>query len=163
VGEQKSILVLELEEVPQWLFGPAKHRVPRIRTVEQQAVVMAVEQEVWDDDVSGLQRYLLTILNHHSQRMAIYAAYSEGVPVSAAWIYFPANSRFASLWGGSTLESRRRKGFYSALLVKREQEAARRGVEYLTVDAGPMSRPILESLGFQTIAQAHACRWSPPN
>jgi hypothetical protein len=41
----------------------------------------------------------------------------------------------------------------------RLQEAKARGVKYLTVDASPMSRPILEKFGFEFIANTHACKW----
>ena len=34
-----------------------------------------------------------------------------------------------------------------------------RGVQYLTVDASPMSRPILERLGFQLVAISNPCNW----
>jgi predicted acetyltransferase len=80
-------------------------------------------------------------------------------PVSAAWIYFPNHSQFASLWGGSTLDGFRKQGFYTALLAVRAQEAKSRQVKFLTVDASPMSRPILEKLGFEMIAYSYACKW----
>ncbi|MCA9986957.1 MAG: GNAT family N-acetyltransferase, partial [Anaerolineales bacterium] len=72
---------------------------------------------------------------------------------------YPAGSQFASLWGGSTIERYRRQGLYTALLAARAQEARGRGVRYLTVDASPMSRPILEKLGFQFIAYSFPCKW----
>jgi predicted acetyltransferase len=53
----------------------------------------------------------------------------------------------------------RRRGLYTALLAARAQEARRRGARFLTVDASPMSQPILEKLGFRCISYAHEYRW----
>jgi hypothetical protein len=39
------------------------------------------------------------------------------------------------------------------------QEARRRGYRFLTIDASPMSRPIVAKHGFQVLTYAHACEW----
>jgi hypothetical protein len=46
------------------------------------------------------------------------------------------------------------------LLAARAQEARARGFSLLTVDASPMSRPILEKHGFQHLATSTPCKWS---
>jgi len=48
---------------------------------------------------------------------------------------------------------------YTALLAVRLQEAAARQVGYLTVDASPMSQPILEKFGFECSAYSYPCKW----
>jgi G:T-mismatch repair DNA endonuclease (very short patch repair protein) len=45
------------------------------------------------------------------------------------------------------------------VLAVRAQEARRRGYRYLTIDASPMSRPIVAKHGFQLLTFAHACNW----
>ncbi|NMB86841.1 MAG: GNAT family N-acetyltransferase, partial [Chloroflexi bacterium] len=90
---------------------------------------------------------------------SIYVAYAGDQPVATAWIYFPPHSRFASLWGGSTRAEYRGRGLYTALLAIRLQEALRRGVTYLSVDASSMSRPILEKYGFVKIAAESPMMW----
>jgi GNAT superfamily N-acetyltransferase len=89
----------------------------------------------------------------------VYVAYADDGAASCAWITFHKESQFAGLWGGSTLEAYRGQGLYSALLVTRVQEARSLGVRYLTIDASPMSRPIVEKFGFQAISTATACLW----
>jgi len=64
-------------------------------------------------------------------------------------MYFHECSNFASLWGGATLPQFRNQGHYSLLLSAHAHEARARGFSLLTVDASPMSRPILEKQGFQ--------------
>jgi GNAT superfamily N-acetyltransferase len=106
-----------------------------------------------------LAERLANDLQHDPDHLSVYAAYIENAPASAAWIYFHQGSQFASLWGGSTLPAYRRRGLYSALLAIRAQEARRRGVRFLTVDASPMSRPVLQSFGFQWLTTIQPCRW----
>ena len=55
-----------------------------------------------------------------------------------------------------------RDRLYTALLAARVQEARARGVPYLTIDAGEMSRPIVARHGFATITTATACEWQRP-
>lgn len=57
------------------------------------------------------------------------------------------------LFGGATLPEARGRGAYRALVAARADEAAARGTPALVVHAGRMSRPILERLGFEPVAQ----------
>ncbi len=57
------------------------------------------------------------------------------------------------LMGGSTAEWARGRGAYRAVVRARWDEAVRRGTPALVVGAGPMSRPILERLGFEQVLQ----------
>ena len=90
----------------------------------------------------------------------MYVAYVDHAPAACAWVRFPQKSAFASLWGGTTVPQLRGRGLYTALLLARIHEAQLRHYRYLTVDAGPMSRPILEKHGFQLLTRATACTWS---
>lgn len=82
-------------------------------------------------------------------------------PVFAAWV----DGRMAStgraiytraggyLLGGSTASWARGRGAYRAVVRARWDEAVRRGTPALAVGAGPMSRPILERLGFEQVLE----------
>jgi GNAT superfamily N-acetyltransferase len=65
------------------------------------------------------------------------------------------------LWSLSTLAAYRGQGLYTALLAARAQESIQRGIRFLTVDASPMSRPILEKLGFQWLSTFYPRKWQP--
>lgn len=159
IEEVEAIMVLDLDDAPPLLWQPTQHDIQRITAPEKIAEIVAIEQEVWDEDFSGLGHFLREALRSYPDQMSIYVAYVDGQPASAAWIYFPQNSQFASLWGGSTLSRYRKQGLYTALLAVRAQEARERQVKYLTVDASDMSGPILEKYGFQTIAHSYPCKW----
>jgi hypothetical protein len=155
-----AIMVLEIEKAPERLHQPALRSVIRLQEPAQAADVAIVQQGVWGEEVAWLQEYLSEGLSEWPERQSVYVIYQEWQPISAGWIYFPENSQFASLWGGSTLEEHRGRGCYLSLLAVRLQEAAARGVKYLTVDASPMSRPILERFGFIKIAEATRTVWN---
>jgi hypothetical protein len=54
-----------------------------------------------------------------------------------------------ALLGGGTLEAERGNGYYTALVHARWRDATERGTPLLCTQAGKMSRPILERLGFE--------------
>lgn len=58
-----------------------------------------------------------------------------------------------NLFGGAVLADARGRGVYRALVTARWKLAVERGTPALTVQAGRMSRPVLERLGFEFIAQ----------
>jgi hypothetical protein len=164
--EAEAIMVLDLEEAPELLWQPVSTDVQRITDPEKLSDVLAIQEQVWGEDFSSLGHYLREALCNYPEQMSVYVAYIDERPASAAWIYFPKNSQFASLWGGATLSGFRKRGLYTALLAVRAQEAKARQVRYLTVDASPMSRPILEKFGFEMIAYSYPCKWrlkSRPN
>ncbi len=159
VEEEEAIMLLDLEGAPEILWQPVQHDVQRITQPEKLSSVLAVQQQVWDEDFSWLGHYLGEALSRYPEQMSVYVAYVDGQPASAAWTYFPKHSQFASLWGGSTVIGFRKQGLYTALLALRAQEARARQVRYLTVDTSPMSRPILEKFGFEMIAYSYPCNW----
>jgi len=86
---------------------------------------------------------------HHAD--PTFAAWLDGRMASTGRaIYTRAG---ACLKGGSTAEWARGRGAYRAVVRARWDEAVRRGTPALTVGAGPMSRPILERLGFVQVLQ----------
>jgi len=159
IEEAEAIMLLDLTEAPAMLLQPTRHDVRRIVSPEKLADVLTVESKVWEEDYTWLIQYLGEALGKQPEQMSVYVAYIAGQPASAAWTFFPQHSRFASLWGGSTISDYRKQGLYTALLAVRLQEATDRQVSYLTVDASPMSQPILEKFGFERIAYSYPCKW----
>lgn len=159
IEEAEAIMVLNLEDAAEILWQPIPPYVQQIRDPQRLVDVQSVEQQVWNEDDSFYLEFLGYALRNYPEQMSVYVAYVNEQPASAAWIYFPSHSRFASLWGGSTVSAFRKQGLYTALLAARAQEAKSRQVKFLTVDASPMSRPILERMGFEMIATSYPCKW----
>ena len=153
-------MVLDLETAPASLFEPVTADVRRLIGPALIDVVIQIMDEVWDEDHEGLGEFLADELTHHGDYLSIYLAYTGGIPACAAWVRFQKGSQFAELWGGSTLAEYRKRGLYTALLAVRAQEARQRGVRYLTIDASPMSEPIVAKYGFQQLAVSYPCNWT---
>jgi hypothetical protein len=89
---------------------------------------------------------------HHSR----YLAFDGDVPVAAADAIFVDGA--VVLTGGATLPEARGRGVYRALVQRRWEEAVARGTPVLVVQAGEMSRPILERLGFVEVTRVKILR-----
>jgi len=161
VEDAEAIMALVLSEAPPLLLAPVSHDVRRLDDPDLLDDVMAVQREVWQRDRPGQAGYLRDTMIQQPDLITVYAAYDGNQPVAAAWLYCDGRSPFASLWGGSTIASHRKRGFYTALLAVRAQEAIRRGARFLTIDASPMSRPIVARFGFLHLTTAYACNWRP--
>jgi GNAT superfamily N-acetyltransferase len=81
-----------------------------------------------------------------------FVAVVDGQVVGAAYGAF--GSAGLNLFGGAVLEEFRGRGIYRALTFARWDRALERGTPALTVQAGRMSRPICERLGFDLVAPA---------
>ena len=158
-GEPESIMVLDLDTAPASLFASVTADIRRITNPAQLDQVVQVLNQVWDEDQTWLGNYLAGEMTHAGENVSIYLASVDGVPASTAWIRFHEGSHFAGLWGGSSLAAYRQRGLYTSLLSVRAQEARQRGIRYLTIDASPMSEPIVTKYGFQRLAIAHECNW----
>jgi GNAT superfamily N-acetyltransferase len=66
--------------------------------------------------------------------------------------YAAFSDQGVNLFGGSVLPEARGRGVYRAMLQARWDAAVERGTPALTVQAGRMSRPILERRGFEFVA-----------
>ena len=154
-----AIMALDLEEMPASLLQPVTLDVRRLEQPGQLEDVITVMQQVW----GGNFDWLYERLGSHMQvpgYLSVYVAYVDNLPASAGWTYFYPGSPFAGIWGGSTIAPQRAKGLYTALLATRAQEARLRGYRFLTIDASPMSQPIVERHGFITLAQACSYNWN---
>jgi GNAT superfamily N-acetyltransferase len=81
----------------------------------------------------------------------IYLAYVDGEPVARASAAFSEHG--VTLFGGATLPEARGRGAYRALVAARWDDAVARGTPALVTQAGRMSRPILEQLGFTAVCE----------
>ena len=155
-----AVLVLDLEAIPPALIAPVTHDVRRLTDPDQFSDVSAVMNGVYPgEDHERFVTTLKELRRIKPEEVSVYAAYADGQPVTAAWIDFPAESSFSGLWGGATLPAYRKQGFYTALVAARAQEAIQRGRRFLTIDASPMSRAVLEKFGFRLIAYAYECNY----
>lgn len=80
-----------------------------------------------------------------------YLGLVDGQPAAMARAYYLEGATL--LLGAATLPEFRGLGVYTALVHARWHEAVERGAARLVVQAGPMSRPILDRLGFDGVGE----------
>lgn len=160
IEELAALMILDTDVTPAFL-DPEDVSVRRVEDEAGIQAIMRMEKAVWNEDHSELAIRLWQDLQTDPMSLSVFASYEGEQLVSAAWIYYHPPTKFASLWGGSTLAEHRGKGHYTALLNARMREARSRGYRFLMVDASPMSRPILERRGFDFYGFSTACVWKP--
>ncbi len=159
IEEREALLVLELDSLPEKLQQPTPHDIRLLSQPEELKDVLTIETSVWKNDQADIIAYLAKNMATQPDMLRVYVAYVDNKPASAAWMFFHEGSQFASLWGGSTIEAYRGLGLYTALVAVRARESIKRGAKFLTVDASPMSQPILENIGFQFLTHTYPCKW----
>lgn len=124
--------------------------------------IARMESAVWADDRDWTADHLIREVAAAPGDIVVLTAEAGPRAVAAGWIFFRPGTDFAGLWGGSTLREWRGRGIYRALVARRAQLAAARGVPYLQVDASSDSAPILRRLGFRALTTTTPYVWAPP-
>lgn len=116
-----------------------------------EAFGVPVSHERVDDVLARLARHDGTEL---------WVAEAEGRMVSAGRLEPVADSDFAGIWGGATLEPWRGQGIYRALTAARARSALALGRALIHSDSTEFSRPILERSGLVRASTTTPYVWS---
>ncbi len=148
-GNEEALMVFDLSQYQQ----PAMQNsnifdIRRIDDLSGIHDVVSVQEKNWGRSFLGLSDHLKSSL----ETTVIFCAYVNDNPIATGWIDYAKNSKFAEIHGGAVIAKYRGQGIYSRLFNERMNDAKMRGVQYITVDAGAMSRPILERKGFVKLA-----------
>lgn len=138
--------------VSQLSRAPIASQAIDIRRVNDERGIddfLAAASEAFDEDQAPMRAELEARLSGGT--LALFVAYAGARPIGAARLELPPERAFAGAYTGSVVPDHRGRGIYRALLRARAKEAARRGYDYLVVEAWETSRPILERLGFEPL------------
>ena len=139
--------------------APAGIEAREVRDHEEIDQLVDVEQATIDgltrSDLDGMRASAHMMfdlrLTGDTSAMRFYLARRDGEPVGAARASFLPYG--VNLSGGAVHPDGPNQGVYKALINARWDDAVASGTPALTVQAGHMSRPILDRLGFITVAQ----------
>ncbi|MDG4837118.1 GNAT family N-acetyltransferase [Micromonospora sp. WMMD967] len=140
---------------------PEGVRLREVTAREDLERIAAMEEEVWQADRSHLVTGLAKEIDADPNSITVVVAEAGETVVSAGWVRFPANTGFATLWGGSTLPQWRRKGIYRGLVNYRARLAEQRGRTLMQVDCSEDSRPILQRLGLVPVTTTTPYVYTP--
>lgn len=157
VDDPEALMIIQLRHDHPLLCLTVPTNIHRITDDAGIDDIISLEEEIYGQSYSGLGASLKRDQRNDPENLLIYAFYDKGRAVSAAWMYLHKGTSFGSLWGGTSLPEYRQKGLYTALIAVRAQTAWHRGFRFLTVDASPMSRPILERKGFEFFGFSYPC------
>jgi GNAT superfamily N-acetyltransferase len=149
--EQETVVIGPAEPLAAAASVPAGVELAEVTEQADLDQIVAMEEAVWNEDKSYLGVGLAGEIAADPTGITVVVARADGRVVSAGWIRYVRGTRFATLWGGSTLPEYRGRGIYTALVRYRATLAVRRGFTHLEVDASDDSRPILERLGFVAV------------
>jgi hypothetical protein len=134
--------------------GPPGLQARRVRTFEEFVTASAVQREAFglpEDEAAERDRLLDQVWRESPN--FVHAVWQRGVIIAAGT---SAPTPYGLLlYGGATLASARGRGAYRALLRARWDDAVSLGTPALFTQAGAMSRPILEKLGFERVGHIH--------
>jgi hypothetical protein len=161
IGECEAILVLDLSQRPDWVDLQTDHEIVRIRYPSELEMFSQASEEIFGTRHEFVVNRLARSMVAGSTQQLGFIAMADGSVVSVGRLETHPESAFAGLYGGGTVASHRGRGFYRAMVAARARDAMRLGARYLSVDALPTSRPILERLGFVRLTDSWPCTWRP--
>ena len=124
----------------------------RIETFEEYAAANAVQWEAFESPQSEIAEAKVSLEQRwHDTVNLMHGVWLDGELVCAG-TSTPCEHGLL-LYGGATLPSARGRGAYRALIRARWDDAVALGTPALITQGGTMSRPILERLGFQAVAE----------
>jgi len=154
-----AVLVLDLADLPSDLRSTKGHDIRRLPGEEATYEAMRdILMAIWPEDADDTINFVRDSVAADPKANSLWLAYVDGKPVAEGRIDF-ACGEFAGIWGGATLPEYRNRGIYTALVAARAAEAIERGCRFLTIDASPMSRAVLEKRGFRLLDTALECNW----
>lgn len=159
--DQGDVMLLDLMDAPEILSSQVSADIRQITDPEGLKDIIYVLDKVW----GGHNTWVNDRLGGHLKvpgYLSAYVAYVNDQPASIGWTYFP-KGHFATLFAGSTLPEYRKHGLYTGILSTRLKEIQGRGYRYAVVEAGDMSRPIVEKHGFQHFTTTWDYLWQDPN
>lgn len=130
--------------------------VRRVGTLEDYAAALEIDWEVWQISEELREERRRLEVDRWAEMSASgvvhhYAAFLDGRRVGFARGVDMEHG--VALFGGAVLPEARGNGVYRALVRARWDHAVARGTPLLVVQAGDMSTPVLEGLGFERHSQ----------
>lgn len=126
----------------------------RVETEDEYVAATEVQLEAFGADPEEIAEQRANVLKRRRSPSVMHAVWLEGEIVGAgtcSWTPYGL-----ALFGGATLPRARGRGVYRALIDARWREVASAAAPALLTQAGAMSQPILERLGFEPVGRIEA-------
>jgi GNAT superfamily N-acetyltransferase len=162
-GEPETVLVAEIEALRIEQELPASVEFELISDQPGVDALIGMLDEVFGRAIPGMAQAMLAGITADPPRTVAMSAMFEGVPIAGGRVELEPGSDFIGLWGGATVPQWRGQGIFRALLGRATALSRELGYPYAQLDAAPMSRPILERLGFIELATTTPYTYPAPS
>jgi hypothetical protein len=119
----------------------------------------AMQDQVFGAPVSDGNAEAILRRAERDDGMELWVAAHEGRIISAGRLEPVADTQFAGIWGGATLEEWRGRGIYRAVTAARARSALKMGKTLIHSDSTAYSRPLLERSGLVRVSTTTPYRW----
>ncbi|MFF2372737.1 GNAT family N-acetyltransferase [Agromyces sp. NPDC058110] len=158
--EPESIMIGEAAALIAEVRLPDGVRVRRVVDEPDVRAMSAMQDAAFGDPVSEHMADAILRRLALDDGMELWVAETaDGEIVSAGRLEPVADTDFAGIWGGATLEPWRGKGIYRALTAARARSALERGKTLIHSDSTEFSRPILERSGLVKVSTTRPYLW----
>jgi GNAT superfamily N-acetyltransferase len=152
-GELETVLVAEIGALQIDHELPSGVEIELVSDAQGVGGLVRMLDEVFGGGIPGMAEAMLAGITAEPRRTVALAAVVGGRPIAGGRVELEPGSDFVGLWGGATVPEWRSRGIFRALLARATALSAELGYRYVQLDAAPMSRPILEGLGFVELAK----------
>lgn len=151
-GDKECLMIYDLKHHAR-AEGKKNHdfEIREISLAPDFEQVVKLQESIWNRELP----WLLDQMMANKDRTTYFCAFHQNRHIGVGWIEYPEDSQFAELHGGSVSPEFRGRGVYSLLFEARVADAISKNIGYVTVDAAPMSRPILVKKGFQLLSNTY--------
>jgi hypothetical protein len=154
--DEPHVVGMVLGGTPAWSVPDVEVR--RAASVDDYVAAAAIMAEGFGeapeaDDVARERAARALAAERDVGRDVTFLAFLDGAPVAAAKANVTPHALV--LGAAATRTAARGRGAYRALVAARLEEARRLGAPWLVTQAGSMSRPILQRLGFEEVCTIH--------
>ena len=147
----KTVTLIEGDGIGPEISAATVRAIETLAPQGRLRAVLPVHIFGYPADIPAFERLGLPIVEDACE--ALGAVHADGTPVGAARAFVEDGLPAVILISGGVLAAARGHGAYRALVRARWDDAVQGGQPALVVHAGAMSRPILERLGFQAVAE----------
>jgi ribosomal protein S18 acetylase RimI-like enzyme len=159
-----TLHINQFNETPQL---PAGYFMKRLHRAEQLQTLIELYGHIWpeEDNSLWLSAYAQPLARGEDGLHLFCIFDAQGQAAASGGMIHYAGQQFGHLFGGGTHPSYRQLGLHGALLAARAQHLRARGGQWLIVDAGDQSYPLLRKRGFEALGQVSfysiACSMMP--
>ena len=149
-GQEPHLTSMVMTEEPPAVDGVEARRIANAAELKLARAISSAAFGEEEEDMDWDVRFASERAGHAPRT---YLAFVDGAAVGSATALVEADCPAVMLISGGVLAEARGHGAYRALVRARWDDAVAAGQPALVVHAGAMSRPILERLGFNAVAE----------